>query len=92
MEFEPGEKVLLRVSLTKGVMRLGKKGKLSPKFIGPYEILERVGEVAYRLALPPRIRTSAPCFSTFLSYASISTTPRMCYSQKFFILMITFHM
>ncbi|CAH9102602.1 unnamed protein product [Cuscuta epithymum] len=51
-EFKEGEKVLLRVSPTKGVMRFGKKGKLSPRFIGPYDILERVGRVAYRLALP----------------------------------------
>ena len=53
MEFEVGDKVLLKVSPMKGVMRFGKKGKLSPKFIGPYEILDRVGEVAYHLALPP---------------------------------------
>ena len=52
IEFEVGDKVLLRVSPMRGVMRFGKKGKLSPKFIGPYEILARVGEVAYRLALP----------------------------------------
>ncbi|XP_048492582.1 uncharacterized protein LOC125493356 [Beta vulgaris subsp. vulgaris] len=51
-EFQVGEKVLLRVSPMKGVMRFGKKGKLNPKFIGPYEILERIGEVAYVLALP----------------------------------------
>ena len=39
----------------KGIMRFGKKGKLSPRFIGPFEILERVGDLAYRLALPPNL-------------------------------------
>ena len=38
---------------TRGVVRLGKRGKLSPRFIGPFDILERMGVVAYRLALPP---------------------------------------
>ena len=37
----------------RGVVRFGKRGKLSPRFIGPFEILERMGTVAYRLALPP---------------------------------------
>ncbi|XP_074265877.1 uncharacterized protein LOC141588329 [Silene latifolia] len=55
IEFEVGDKVLLKVSPMRGVMRFGKRGKLSPKFIGPYEILNRVGEVAYRLALPPAL-------------------------------------
>ncbi|KAK4718242.1 hypothetical protein R3W88_016580 [Solanum pinnatisectum] len=41
----------------KGVMRFGKKGKLSPKFIGPFEILSRVGEVEYKLALSPSLST-----------------------------------
>ena len=39
----------------RGVVRFGKRGKLSPRFIGPFEILERVGTVAYRLTLPPSI-------------------------------------
>ena len=36
-------------------MRFGKNGKLSPRFVGPFEVLERVGEVAYRIALPPTL-------------------------------------
>ena len=47
MEFTTGDLVLLKVSPWKGVMRFGKKGKLSPRFIGPFEILKRVGKVAY---------------------------------------------
>ena len=48
-----GEKVFLKVSSWKKVMRFGKKGKLSPRFIGSYEVIEKVGLVAYRLSLPP---------------------------------------
>ena len=44
--------MLLRVSPMRGVVRFGAHGKLSPRFIGPYEILERVGKMVYRLALP----------------------------------------
>ncbi|CAM8936916.1 unnamed protein product [Rhodiola kirilowii] len=46
----------------KGVMRFGKKGKLSPRFIGPFEIMERVGNVAYKLALPPTLSSVHPVF------------------------------
>ncbi|XP_070054199.1 uncharacterized protein [Nicotiana tomentosiformis] len=53
--FMEGEKVLLRVSPLKGVMRFGKKGKLSHRHIGPFEVLERVGKVDYKLPLPPSL-------------------------------------
>ena len=53
LEFEVGDHVFLKVMPKRGVVRFGKHGKLSPRFIGPFEILERIGTVAYRLALPP---------------------------------------
>ena len=52
VHYEISEKVFLKVSPWKKVMRFGRKGKLSPRFIGPYEVIEKVGPVAYRLALP----------------------------------------
>ena len=51
--FEVGDRVSLKVNPKRGVVRFGKRGKLSPRFIGPFEILERMGSVAYRLASPP---------------------------------------
>ena len=55
-EFDIEDHVLLKVSPVRGVVRFGqKRGKLSPRYIGPFEILERIGKVAYRLALPPKM-------------------------------------
>ena len=53
LEFEVGDHVFLKVMPKRGVDRFGKRGKLLPRFVGPFEILERVGTIAYRLALPP---------------------------------------
>ena len=53
LEFEVGDHVFLKVMPKRGVVRFSKRDKLSSRFIGPFEILERVGTVAYWLALPP---------------------------------------
>ncbi|GJY49302.1 hypothetical protein Tco_0439258, partial [Tanacetum coccineum] len=55
LEFQVGDKVMLKVSPWKGVIRFGKRGKLNPSYIGPFNILARVGTVAYRLELPEQI-------------------------------------
>ena len=53
LEFEVGDHIFLKVMPKRGVVKFGKHGKLSARFIGPFEILERIGTVTYRLALPP---------------------------------------
>ncbi|GJS06089.1 putative reverse transcriptase domain-containing protein [Tanacetum coccineum] len=55
LEFKVGDRVMLKVSPWKGVIRFGKKGKLAPRYVGPFEILERIGPVAYRLRLPKEL-------------------------------------
>ncbi|GMI96902.1 hypothetical protein HRI_003359500 [Hibiscus trionum] len=55
VEFSVGEKVFLKVSPWNKVMRFGRKGKLSPRYIGPYKIVKRVGPVAYQLRLPSEL-------------------------------------
>ena len=55
MVYQPGEKAYLRVTPMKGAHRFGIKGKLAPRYIGPFTILERRGKVAYQLELPPNL-------------------------------------
>lgn len=55
LEFDVGDLVYLKVSPMRGVMRFGKKRKLSPRFIGPFEVTEIVGLVAYKIRLPPTL-------------------------------------
>nr|GFB03436.1 putative reverse transcriptase domain-containing protein [Tanacetum cinerariifolium] len=55
LEFQVGDKVMLKVSPWEGVIRFGKRGKLNPHYIGPFKILAKVGTVAYRLKLPEQL-------------------------------------
>ena len=62
LEFEESDKVYFKISPMKGVVRFGKKGKLSPRYVGPYEILQWVGKVAYELKLPIELASVHPVF------------------------------
>jgi len=55
VKFNMGDKVFIKVSPWRGVLRFGKKGKLSPRYMGPYEVIECIGPLAYRIALPPEL-------------------------------------
>ncbi|GJZ07237.1 hypothetical protein Tco_0541030 [Tanacetum coccineum] len=55
LEFQVGDRVMLKVSPRKGVIRFVKRGKLNPRYIGPFKILERIGLVAYKLKLPKEL-------------------------------------
>ena len=94
IRYEIGEKVFLKVSPWKKVIRFGKNGKLSPRFIGPYEVIEKVGPVAYRLALPPELEKIHSVFhvsmlrryrsdpSYVVSSETIELRPDLTYEEK----------
>ena len=94
IEFQVGDKVFLKVSPWKKILRFGRKGKLSPRFIGPYEVTERVGPVAYRLALPPELEKIHNVFhvsmlrryrsdpSHIVSPTEIEVRPDMTYEEE----------
>nr|GFA24615.1 putative reverse transcriptase domain-containing protein [Tanacetum cinerariifolium] len=55
MEFEIGDRVMLKVSPWKGVVRFDKQGKLNPRYVRPFEVLAKVGKVTYKLELPQEL-------------------------------------
>ncbi|GKE80527.1 hypothetical protein Tco_1550527 [Tanacetum coccineum] len=55
MEFQVGDRVMLKVLPWKGVVRFGKREKLNPRYVGPFEVLEKVGAVAYKLEFPQEL-------------------------------------
>nr|GFC34852.1 putative reverse transcriptase domain-containing protein [Tanacetum cinerariifolium] len=55
MEFQVGDKVMLKVLPWKGVVHFGKRGKLNRRYVGPFKVLERIGDVAYKLDLPEEL-------------------------------------
>ncbi|GKC86441.1 hypothetical protein Tco_1142158 [Tanacetum coccineum] len=71
LEFEVGDQVLLKVLPWKGVICFGKKGKLAPRYVGPFEILERIGPVAYRLRLPEELNSSCVEFEEVFADANL---------------------
>ena len=81
IQYEIGEKVFLKVSPWKKVMRFEKKGKLSPGFIGPYEVIEKVGPVAYRLALPLELEKIHNVFHVSLLRRYKSNLSLVVYSE-----------
>ena len=92
-EFDVGSFVFLKVSPWKGKLRFGKKGKLSPRFVGPFEILKRIGEVAYEVALPPELehihnvfhvsvlRPYKPDYKHVISYEPIQVEKDLTYEE-----------
>ncbi|XP_062080880.1 uncharacterized protein LOC133785676 [Humulus lupulus] len=89
-----GDHVFLKVSPMKGVMCFGKQGKMSPRYIAPFEILAKVGQVAYRLALPLALAETHNVFhismlrkyvsnpSRVLSYESLELRQYLSYDEK----------
>ena len=81
IRYEIGEKVFLKVSPWKKVMRFGKTGKLSLRFIGPFEVIEKVGPVAYRLALPPELENIHNVFHVSMLWRYRSDPPHVVSSE-----------
>jgi len=78
LEFNVGDLVYLKVSPMKGVVRFGKKGKLSPRFVGPFEVKQVVGPVAYKVELPPAL-------SRIHNVFHVSTSRKHVHDQRYIV-------
>ena len=94
LEFQEGDHVFLKVSPMKGIMRFNKKGKLAPKYIGPFPIVKRMGRVVYKLKLLENLKVGHPVFdvsllkkyildkSQILKSESIQVDPKLTYEER----------
>ena len=78
LEFQVDDWVFLKVSPMKGVIRFGKKGKLSPRYIGPYKIVRKVGQVAYELDLPSELESVHPVFHVSMLRKCVGDPTKLC--------------
>lgn len=94
LEFVVGDLVFLRISPTRGTIRFGRSGKLSPRYIGPFGITAKVGDVAYKLALPPNLEGVHDVFHVsqlrryiadsthILDHSEITVGPSLSYQEQ----------
>ncbi|GJU67430.1 hypothetical protein Tco_1253689 [Tanacetum coccineum] len=74
MEFQVGDRVMLKVSPWKRVIHFGKRGKLNPRYVGPFKVLEKIGTIAYKLELPQELSRVHNTFHV--------SNLKKCYSDK----------
>ncbi|GJT80664.1 hypothetical protein Tco_1055006, partial [Tanacetum coccineum] len=83
IEFQVRDKVMLKVSPWKGVVHFGKRGKLNPRYVGPFKVLKKVGAVAYKLELPQELSKAQSEFTGNVKVHSRRTaSPRELYRRQ----------